>query len=82
MFQNYEFSGRADKDIMDEIQKAAQMDEDIAQEMDSVNIEVTDGRVHLTGTVSSLEIQERFCDLVENIHGVVEVIDDLTVEKI
>jgi osmotically-inducible protein OsmY len=82
MPQNYEFSGRTDKDIMDEIQKAAKMDEDVAQELDSVNIEVTDGRVHLTGTISSLEIQERFCDLIENVHGVVEVIDDLVVEKI
>lgn len=78
----YEHDGRADKDIYDEIYKKMQMDEEIAEEIDSINMEVTEGRVHLSGTVSSLELQERIDDIVENTHGVVELNDDLIVEKI
>ncbi|MEW6407775.1 MAG: BON domain-containing protein [Patescibacteria group bacterium] len=78
----FEYSGRSNKDIIDEIQKALQMNEETAEEPDSINIQVEDGRVHLAGTVSSLEIQERIDDIVENTHGVAEVIDDLVVEKI
>lgn len=78
----YEYSSHSDKDIIDEIQKSLQIDEDAAEELDSINIQVTDARVHLKGTVSSLEIQERICDIIENTHGVVEVIDDTVVEKI
>lgn len=78
----YEYTSHSDRDIMGRIQKVLRMNEDTAEELDSINIRVVDGRVHLTGTVSSLEIQERICDIIENTYGVVEVIDDLLTEKI
>lgn len=79
---SFEYSARSDKDILEEIQNKLRQDEEIAEELDSLNFQVTDGRVYATGTVSSLEVRERLCDIIENVPGVVEVIDDLVVEKI
>jgi len=76
------FSARSDKDILDEIIKRLKMNEDIAEELDSINITVTDGIVRLEGVVSSLEIKENIQDIIENIPGVAQIIDDLQIEKI
>lgn len=77
-----EFRARTDKDILDEIRKKLNANEDIAEELDSINITVMNSAVRLEGTVSSLEIKESIQDIVENIPGVAQVIDDLKIEKI
>lgn len=79
---NDEFRARADKDILDEITKKLNMNEDIAEELDSLNITVMDNTVRLEGTVSSLELKENIQDVIEDIPGVAQVINDLQIEKI
>jgi osmotically-inducible protein OsmY len=79
---NNEFIDRTDKDILDEIKKKLNMDEDIAEELDSINITVENNIVRLEGTVSSLELKDDIQDNIEDIPGVAQIINDLQIEKI
>lgn len=71
---------RSDKDIIQDIEKDLLMNEDIST--DNVTLDVNDGKVIITGTVSTLENKQEVEDMVTNINGVVLVVNNLKIEKI
>jgi osmotically-inducible protein OsmY len=76
-----EISGsRSDKDILQDIEKEFLIDEAVST--DNVNVEVINGKVVLAGTVGSLEMKQSIEDIVENINGVVLVINKIQIERI
>lgn len=73
---------RSDKDILEDIRYRLNMDENISEELDSINIIVENAVVSLGGTVSSLELKQDIEDEIENIPGVAEIINNLQIVKI
>lgn len=75
-----EFSNRSDKDILQDIERALLDDEEVST--DNVDVEVKNGKVILSGSVTSSEENHRIQDLVENIPGVTLVVNDMNVERL
>jgi len=69
---------RDDKDIVQEIEKALLEDEIVST--DNVEIDVKNGKVILSGSVTSPEVNHRIQDLVENTPGVNMVVNDMNIE--
>jgi len=71
---------RADKDIIDQIEKAMLLDEEITA--DNVVVSCENGKVTLDGAVDSLEESQRIEDIAENTPGVVLVTNNLKIRGI
>ncbi len=75
-----EFSNRSDKDIFQDIEKSLLENEDVMT--DNVNVQVTGGKVILSGPVESLEEKQGIEDTISDIPGVAIIDNDLQIEKI
>lgn len=75
-----DFVNRSDKDIFQDIEKSMLENEDVMT--DNVNVQVTGGKVILSGSVESLEEKQEIEDMISDIPGVAMISDDLQVEKI
>ena len=75
-----EIISQSDKDVINEIEQILLLEEDIST--DNVMATCQNGKVTLTGAVDSLEDKQRVEDIIEDIPGVVMVINDLEVVKI
>ncbi len=69
---------RDDKDIMQDVERALLEDEIVST--DNVEIAVKNGKVILSGSVTSPEVNHRIQDLIENTPGVNIVVNDMNVE--
>ena len=69
---------RDDKDIMQDVERALLEDEIVST--DNIEIDIKNGKVILSGSVTSPEINHRIQDLVENTPGVNMVVNDMNVE--
>ncbi len=77
---NNNLSARHDKDIIQDIERELLINEEIST--DNVDIDVNNGKVVITGTVSTLEEKQEIEDMVNNVNGVVMVVNNLNIEKI
>ena len=70
---------RTDKDIVDEVKETLAMDKEIAEELYSININIDNQTVVLEGEISSQRLRQDIQDMIENVPGVVQVINYLEV---
>lgn len=77
---NNNLSARHDKDIIQDIERELLIDEEIST--DNVDVDVNNGKVVITGTVSTLEEKQEIEDMVNNVNGVVMVVNNINIEKI
>lgn len=75
-----EMTPQSDKDIIDEIERALLLEEEIST--DNVIVTCQNGKVTLSGSVDTLEDKQKIEDIVENIPGVIIVNNDLEVVKL
>lgn len=75
-----EILSQSDKDIVDEIEKALLLEEDIST--DNIIVTCKDGKVTLRGSVDRLEDKQRIEDIVEDIPGVILVNNEIEVVKL
>lgn len=75
-----EILSQSDKDIIDEIEKALLLEEEIST--DNIIVTCENGKVTLTGSVDTLEDKQKIEDIVEDISGVAIINNDLEVVKL